>query len=211
MPSFLFPRCARIHRRLEAGVRPAACLLLVLFLLTACSPGGEAGDQSPAKKEVSVLPLKITSSAFEAKEPIPGRHTCDGEDLSPALAWSGVPEGARSLALIMDDPDAPPGTWIHWVLYDLPGEATGLPEGVPKEEKLESGAAQGQCWGVDSFSRVGYYGPCPPPGAPHRYFFKLYALDTVLGLAPRASKAEVLKAMEGHVLAQAELMGTYER
>ena len=155
--------------------------------------------------------LEITSSTFAANSAIPAKHTCDGEDLSPALAWTGVPEGAKSLVLIMDDPDAPPGTWVHWVLFDLPADASGLPEGLPEKEKLENGAVHGLCWGVDRFSRVGYHGPCPPPGLPHRYFFRLYALDVVLGLAPRATKPEVSKAMEGHVLAEAELVGTYRR
>ncbi len=111
----------------------------------------------------------------------------------------------------MDDPDAPPGTWVHWVLYDLPADSTGLPEDVPQKERLEDGTAHGLCWGVGSFSRLGYHGPCPPPGSPHRYCFKLYALDAVLGLAPRATKSEVLKAMGGHVLAEVELVGTYGR
>jgi Raf kinase inhibitor-like YbhB/YbcL family protein len=155
--------------------------------------------------------MEISSPAFGANEAIPRQYTCDGEDLSPALNWSGVPEDSVSLVVIMDDPDAPPGTWVHWVLYDVPGEAPGLPEGVPDEERLEDGAVHGLCWGVDSFNRVGYHGPCPPPGTPHRYFFRLYALDTRLGLPPRATKFEVLKAMKGHVLGQAELMGTYGR
>jgi len=157
------------------------------------------------------MALEITSSVFAANSAIPAKHTCDGEDISPALSWTGVPAGAKSLVLIMDDPDAPPGTWVHWVLYDLPADVSRLPEGVPKIEKLDSGAAHGLCWGVNSFSRVGYYGPCPPPGSPHRYYFKLYALDAVLGLAPRATKPEVVKAMEGHVLAEGELIGTYQR
>ena len=157
------------------------------------------------------MALEITSSAFAANSAIPAKYTCDGEDLSPELSWTGVPERTKSLVLIMDDPDAPPGTWVHWVLYDLPADASGLPEGLPEKEKLENGAAHGLCWGVNSFSRVGYHGPCPPPGSPHRYCFKLYALDTLLCLAPRATKPDVLKAMEGHVLAQGELIGTHRR
>jgi Raf kinase inhibitor-like YbhB/YbcL family protein len=155
--------------------------------------------------------MKLSSDAFDAGASIPRRHSCDGEDVSPALHWSGVPEGTKSFALIMDDPDAPPGTWVHWVLYDLAGDATGLPENLPKHERLEGGAVQGACWGVDRFSRVGYHGPCPPPGGPHRYFFRLYALDTARELNPRATKAQLLSAMKGHVLAEAELMGTYSR
>lgn len=157
------------------------------------------------------MALEITSAAFAAHGAIPKKHTCDGEDLSPALSWTGVPAGAKSLAVIMDDPDAPAGTWVHWVLYDLPAGTTGLPAGLPKKERLDDGASQGACWGVGSFSRVGYYGPCPPPGSPHRYFFKLYALDVALGLTPRATKSDVLEAMKGHVLAEAEIVGTYRR
>lgn len=155
--------------------------------------------------------MDLTTPAFEGGGTIPVRHTCEGEDASPALAWSGAPEGTRSFVLIMDDPDAPPGTWVHWVLFDLPAETTSLAEGVPKDQTLEDGARHGACWGVDSFSRVGYHGPCPPPGKPHRYYFRLYALDTLLELKAGSSKAEVLRAAEGHVLAEAELMGTFGR
>jgi len=155
--------------------------------------------------------MELKSTAFDAGAPIPEKHTCDGEDVSPALAWSGVPEGTASFVLIMDDPDAPPGTWVHWVLFNLPAGAATLAEGLPKTETVEGGAVHGTCWGVHEFSRVGYHGPCPPPGKPHRYVFRLYALDTVLDLPPRASKAEVLQAAKGRVLAEAELMGTYGR
>jgi len=174
---------------------------LLATVVLACACTGAGGE----------IAMKLTSDAFGPGASIPVRHTCDGDDLSPALRWSGAPQGTRAFALIMDDPDAPPGTWIHWVLYDLPGEATGLPEGLARDQRLDGGAAQGACWGVDRFSRVGYHGPCPPPGAPHRYFFKLYALDAPLGLKPKATKAEVLAATRGHVLAAAELMGTYGR
>lgn len=157
------------------------------------------------------MALNITSPAFSPNAPIPVKYTCDGADVSPALSWTGVPAGAKSMVLIMDDPDAPSGTWVHWVLYDLPASATGIPEGFPKKEKLDSGAKHGLCWGVNSFSRVGYHGPCPPPGAPHHYVFKLYAIDTMLGIAPRATKTDVVKAMKGHVLAEGEIVGTYAR
>jgi Raf kinase inhibitor-like YbhB/YbcL family protein len=157
------------------------------------------------------MTLELKSTAFAPQSPIPVEHTCDGDDVSPELSWTGVPANAKSLVLIMDDPDAPPGTWVHWVLYDLPPKASGLPEGVLEEETLDGGGKHGVCWGVDSLSRIGYHGPCPPPGAPHRYYFKLYALDTMLGLAPRATKKDVERAMAGHVLAEAQLMGTYKR
>ncbi|MCD6340057.1 MAG: YbhB/YbcL family Raf kinase inhibitor-like protein, partial [Verrucomicrobia bacterium] len=130
-----------------------------------------------------------------------------GEDVSPPLAWSGAPEGAQAFALICDDPDAPMGTWVHWVIYDIPAEAAGLEENVPPEESLPNGARQGR----NDFRRIGYGGPCPPPGKPHRYFFRLYALSAKTGLPPGATKARLLQAMEGKILAQAELMGTYQR
>ena len=155
--------------------------------------------------------MEIRSSAFDPESKIPLRHTCDGEDLSPQLSWSGVPEGVESFVLIMDDPDAPPGTWVHWLLYDLPGDIRELPEGLAKSESLDGGGIQGMCWGVESFSRVGYYGPCPPPGLPHRYSFRLYALDGKLGLPPKATKKQFRETMKGHVLAEAKLVGLYGR
>ena len=153
------------------------------------------------------MSFKLTSSAFEAGATIPKQFTCDATDLSPALAWSGAPQNTKSFALIADDPDAPVGTWVHWVLYDLPAETKQLGEGVPKQEQIASGARQGR----NDFRRIGYGGPCPPPGPAHRYFFKLYALDAMLNLKAGASKADVEKAMAGHVLGQASLMGTYKR
>ncbi len=153
------------------------------------------------------MALKVESPAFSPGGDIPRQHTCDGPDLSPPLRWSEPPAGTQSLALICDDPDAPAGTWVHWVLYRIPASARGLPEGVPKRETLADGSRQGR----NDFGKVGYGGPCPPRGPKHRYFFKLYALDTVLDLPPGATKAELLKAMEGHILAQGELMGRYGR
>jgi Raf kinase inhibitor-like YbhB/YbcL family protein len=152
------------------------------------------------------MPFTLTSTAFKEGAPVPVKHTCDGADVSPALAWSGAPPGTRVFALIADDPDAPAGTWVHWVLYNLPGTAAGLPENVAKTETLKD-AVQGR----NDFPRIGYGGPCPPPGKPHRYFFKLYALDAPLGLKAGATKQEVERAMQGHVLATAQLMGTYAR
>jgi Raf kinase inhibitor-like YbhB/YbcL family protein len=153
------------------------------------------------------MTLKVTSSAFESGQGIPERFTCEGANSSPPLQWTGVPADARSLALICDDPDAPVGTWVHRVLYDLPAATVELNEKVPTSETLPSGAKQG----VNDFKRVGYGGPCPPQGKLHRYYFKLYALDTNLGLKPRATKTELLRAMKGHLLAESELMGTYRR
>jgi len=160
-------------------------------------------------KAVTAVPasMSITSAAFAAGETIPKKFTCDGPDLSPQLSWNAPPPGAQSFAMIMDDPDAPVGTWVHWVLYDLPANTTALAEAVPKDEQLSSGARQGR----NDFGRIGYGGPCPPGGKPHRYFFKLYALDTKLGLKAGATKAEVERAMKGHVLGQGELIGKYGR
>ena len=153
------------------------------------------------------MPLTITSSAFEEGATIPSIHTCDAKDISPALSWTDATEATAGFALICDDPDAPVGTWVHWVVVDLPADARGLPEEVPKTDTLESGAVQGR----NDFGRIGYGGPCPPRGPAHRYFFKLYALDTRLDLKPGVRKQEVVKAMEGHILAEAQLMGLYSR
>ena len=152
------------------------------------------------------MALVISSSAFSEGQAIPIRYTCDGPDVSPDLAWSGVPDGAASLALICDDPDAPMGTWVHWVLFNIPADADGLPAEIPADAALESGARHG----TNDFRRLGYGGPCPPGGT-HRYFFKLYALDTMLELDSGITKAQLLEAMKGHILAESQLMGTYSR
>ncbi|MDW8326466.1 MAG: YbhB/YbcL family Raf kinase inhibitor-like protein [Anaerolineales bacterium] len=153
------------------------------------------------------MPLQLTSAAFTEGSPIPAQYTCDGRDVSPPLRWSGAPEGVRSFALIADDPDAPAGTWVHWVLYNLPANTIELPEGIPPTESVAGGGRQGR----NDFGRLGYGGPCPPRGKPHRYFFKLYALDTMLDLPARATKQDVERAMRGHILAEGQLMGTYQR
>lgn len=153
------------------------------------------------------MAFELTSPAFSPGGEIPVRHTCDGPDLSPPLRWTDPPANTKGFALIVDDPDAPAGTWVHWVLYGLPATARELPEGVPARDTVPGLGTQG----VNDFRKVGYGGPCPPRGPAHRYFFRLYALDTELALPPRKTKAEVLKAMEGHVLGQAELMGRYKR
>lgn len=156
------------------------------------------------------MALQIHSPAFEPGQRIPKKFTGEGEDVSPALTWVGVPDGAVELALIMDDPDAPAGTWVHWVIGKIPATATGLKEGVAKTATPDdpTGAVQGK----NSWPKTGYNGPMPPRGhGPHHYHFKLYALDTTLSLSPTFTKDDLLAAMEGHVLAQAELMGTYQR
>jgi Raf kinase inhibitor-like YbhB/YbcL family protein len=153
------------------------------------------------------MAFEIKSSAFSQGQPIPKNHTCEGSDVSVPLRWTDPPAGTKSFALIADDPDAPMGTWVHWVAYDLPAEAREMTEGVSKQEALRDGTKQG----LNDFGRVGYGGPCPPPGKPHRYFFKLYALDKKLGLPPRATKPQILDAMKSHILAEAQVMGTYKR
>ena len=153
------------------------------------------------------MAFSITSTAFPNGGNIPRKFTCDGADASPELSWTAPPSGTQSFALIADDPDAPVGNWTHWVLYDLPAGTASLPEDVPKSEELPNGARQGR----NDFRRIGYGGPCPPPGKPHRYFFRLYALNSKLNLKPGATKADVEKAIEGHVLVKAELMGKYGR
>jgi Raf kinase inhibitor-like YbhB/YbcL family protein len=152
------------------------------------------------------MSFHITSEAFEPGQAIPTRYTCDGEDVSPPLAWSEPPEGTVSFALIMDDPDAPVGTWVHWVHYNVPGDAERLEEGVPTSSTLPDGSRNG----TNSWGRTGYGGPCPPRGS-HRYFFKLYALDRLLDLPPGATKLDLLDEMDGHVLDTTELMGVYAR
>ena len=160
-------------------------------------------------KEGAAMAMTLSSPAFAAGTAIPARHTCDAEDLSPELRFTDPPANTKSLALIVDDPDAPVGNWVHWVLYDLPASHRSLPEGVPPDGTLKSPAGARQ--GRNDFGKLGWGGPCPPPGKPHRYFFRLYALDVPLGLEPGAKKADVERAMKGHVLGQAEIFGTYAR
>jgi Raf kinase inhibitor-like YbhB/YbcL family protein len=152
------------------------------------------------------MELEIKSAAFSEGEAIPGKYTCDGKDVSPPLSWSGAPAGAKSFALICDDPDAPSGDWVHWVVFDLPPSSTGLPEGVPAREEIAGGGRQGR----NDFRKTGYGGPCPPGGT-HRYVFSLFALDRELGLGAGATKAQLSAAMKGHVLAEGRLTGKYSR
>ena len=153
--------------------------------------------------------MKLTSSAFNEGEPIPEIYSCDGKNISPPLDWESLPAGTKSLALICDDPDAPSKTWVHWVYLDIPPERNGLPENIPHGKKPSYGGTQG----INDSSVTGYFGPCPP-GGKHRYYFKLYALDIMLNLKPGFSgitKSKLLKSMKGHVLGEAQLMGTYSR
>jgi Raf kinase inhibitor-like YbhB/YbcL family protein len=151
--------------------------------------------------------MQLTTTAFKPGADIPAQFTGDGSNRSPALRWSSPPEGTRSFALIMDDPDAPGRTWVHWVLYDLPATARELPEGAGTEGTLPEGARQGR----NDFKKIGYGGPYPPPGAAHRYYFRLYALDRCLDLRAGATRTELDRSMRGHILAEAELSGSYRR
>lgn len=153
------------------------------------------------------MTLQLVSEVFKAGGDIPEAFTCDGQDVSPPLEWSHAPADTRTFALIVDDPDAPRGTWVHWLLYDLPATTRRLDEGVPGQRELASGARQG----LNDFRKIGYGGPCPPPGPAHRYYFRLFALDAALGLKAGATKADLEHAMTGHVLGRAELMGRYGR
>ena len=183
---------------------------VICVLIGLCLAGPAAVPGAQTSKGGAAMALKITSPAFALNGEIPKKYTCDGDDVSPALAWAGVPEGTKSLALIVDDPDAPDPaapqmTWVHWVLYNIPPDATALSEAV-----APTALPAGTRAGPNDWNRTGYGGPCPPIGR-HRYFLKLYALDTVLPDLGKPSKAKLEKAMEGHILEQAELIGTYER
>ncbi|MFO7564589.1 MAG: YbhB/YbcL family Raf kinase inhibitor-like protein [Enhygromyxa sp.] len=187
------------HRSTALGLLATTLLLAT----SACARAPASEEAAPMKSDMS-----LESPVFADGESIPSKYTCEGEDVSPPLRWSKVPEGTRSLALIVDDPDAPDPkapkrTWVHWVLYEIPTDTTGLPEGA---DPSPIGIREG----VNDWGRTGYGGPCPPIGT-HRYFFKLYALDTALGDLSEPTKAQLEQAMTGHVLAQTELIGTYKK
>jgi Raf kinase inhibitor-like YbhB/YbcL family protein len=150
--------------------------------------------------------MELKSPAFGEGSMIPKKYTCDGQDISPPLKWTSVIDGTKTLALICDDPDAPGGTWVHWVIFNLPSDTRGLTESTPHLKELPTGAKQG----TNDFGKIGYGGPCPPGGT-HRYYFKIYSLDTDLNLEPGATKAQLLQAMEGHILGEGQLMGKYKR
>ena len=179
------------------------------LLIATCLALWGCGKQPAGGTEEGVKPMdfKMKSAAFEDGAAIPRKHTGDGPDVSPPLNWTEPPEGTKSLALICDDPDAPVGTWVHWVLYGMSAEMRELPEGVSSEPEVAGVGKQGR----NDFKKIGYNGPAPPPGKAHRYFFKLYALDAEPELPPGATKAQLLEALEGHVLAEAQLIGRYQR
>jgi hypothetical protein len=180
------------------GMNHMLCLFtpsLAVYTLIAMVPQGGTASA-----------FELKSQVFKAEGAIPSKYTCQGNDISPPISWTGAPPNAGSYALICDDPDAPMGTWVHWVYYDIPPSVHSLPEGISSHAKPSPGGTHGR----NSFGKLGYGGPCPPSGT-HRYFFKLYALDKVLGLNSGISKENLLKAMEGHILGQTELMGTYKK
>jgi Raf kinase inhibitor-like YbhB/YbcL family protein len=172
---------------------PVFTFLYVFFFIT--HPYGKGGNR-----------MIVTSPAFNEGGMIPKQYTCDSIDISPPLKWLDVPQGTLSFALICDDPDAPMGTWVHWVAFNLPADTTSLPENILPEENMQNGMKQGR----NDFRKIGYGGPCPPGGT-HRYFFKVYALSEVLTVKAGITKAELLKAMEGKILAEGQLMGKYKR
>jgi Raf kinase inhibitor-like YbhB/YbcL family protein len=186
-----------------------AVLLAVFCLVVALPAGCGSGEQPPPEGGMEgEMALSISSTAFLEEDSIPSKYTCEGQDISPPLAWGEPPEGTQSFALIVDDPDAPGGMFTHWVIFNVPSDYRELPEAVPTQDRLSSGALQGK----NDFGRIGYGGPCPPPGHPHRYRFTLYALDQSLDLkAGISKKRQVLNAMQGRILAQGQLTGIYER
>ena len=162
---------------------------------------------SPAGAQAASAEMLVESAAFKAGQAIPARFSCEGRNTSPALTWADIPSGTKTFAVLVDDPDAPGGDWIHWVFYNLPASLSGLPEGIAKKEKPSGGGVQGR----NSFEKTGYDGPCPPPGSPHHYYFHVYALDTDLKLAVPADANALKSAMQGHILGEGELMGTFQR
>jgi len=182
-------------------------LIIVLLVLFSGCISDQPEQETQTEEETIMKQISISSDAFNDGSNIPVEHTCDGEDRSPALSWEGLPDSTQSIALIVDDPDAPGKTWVHWVIYNIPANSTGLPAAVPKNKTLDDGSLQGK----NDFGRIGYNGPCPPPGKPHRYFFKVYALDTTLSLKSGATKTQLEAAMSGHILAQGEMVGKYGR
>ncbi len=183
------------------GIKLKTFFLIFLFILVFSFVYGDNN-----KKGVKIMELKVESSAFQYGGTIPVKYTCDGEDISPPLKWSQGPAGTKCYAIIADDPDAPMGTWVHWVIYNIPADVTELPEGVPPQKVLGDGSLQG----VNDFRRIGYGGPCPPGGT-HRYYFKVYALDTEVDAVPGLTKRQLLKKIEKHIIAKGEIMGKYSR
>jgi Raf kinase inhibitor-like YbhB/YbcL family protein len=201
--SLSLPHCISTRRFSCA----ASVLLMGLTVLPAPSLSSSLPQPQDRSKGAPAMTFALRSPEFADGANIPRPFTCEGEDRSPALEWSGAPPDTKTFALIADDPDAPAGTWVHWVIYNIPGTTHALKGSTEKKEQLADGSRQGR----NDFRKTGYNGPCPPPGKAHRYFFKLYALGTELTLAPGASKSDVERAMEGHILARTEWMGRFQR
>ncbi|AMV36185.1 YbhB/YbcL family Raf kinase inhibitor-like protein [Planctomyces sp. SH-PL62] len=198
------------HPKGVAAARPPLIGLLALFAaLSSC--GRRPPTESILPEEPNMNTIRLQSPAFADGGAIPKVHTCDGEDVSPPLEWSGVPDAAKSLALVVEDPDAPRGTWTHWVIFDVPAGVRGFGEGVPAHERVTVAAGgETALQGRNDFKKTGYGGPCPPSGT-HRYIFRLFALDAELGLGPEATRQDVLRSIKGHILAEGELTGRYSR
>lgn len=196
--------CLRKRHKRGKMKKHFLCFFLVLFVIAG------VGKTSPAKHQTfnakGGKTMDLTSSSFKNEDMIPAKYTCDGLNISPPLSWRNAPAGTKSFALICDDPDAPVGLWVHWVLFDIPATVNALPEKVSREENVIGLGKNGK----NTSGRYGYDGPCPPGGT-HRYYFKLYALDTALNLSPGLTKDELLNAMKGHILAETHLMGRYKR
>ena len=200
-----------VTRQFVTALTAAACMMATadaheiwIFRDLAARPERAALPHHFVKAEAA---MQVKSISISAGGEIPKRETCQGADLSPQLAWSGAPANPQSFALILDDPDAPGGTFTHWLVWNIPAAAQELPENLPKIAQLPGGASQGR----NDFGNIGYGGPCPPPGKAHRYYFRLFALDTALNLKPGAGRRELERAMEGHILARGELMGRFAR
>ncbi len=192
---------------LLSGKTTSVCLIVLLPLMALnCNQNMKVEEASKELAEKSkVRTMQIGSPAFADGAAIPKKYTCEGEDVSPPLNWGSAPEGTKSFALISEDPDAPSGIWVHWVIYNIPGEVNKLSENIPKSEVVLNGVKQG----LNDFEQIGYGGPCPPPGKAHRYFFKIYALDSYVNLKSGARKEELIKAIQSHILAEGQLIGTY--
>jgi len=197
----------RNHRKWFKKYRYFALTLCdVLLLASPVTERARAAAAQAAAQKTPEAKFQLTSSSFAADSAIPAKYTCDGANVSPALAWTEPPAGTQSFALVVDDPDVPNKTAIHWLIYDLPPTTRALPEGVPTKANLPDGSRQGK----NDPGKIGYGGPCPSPGAAHHYFFKLYALDYQTGLKPKAKSADVEAAIKGHILAQAELIARFQ-
>ena len=183
----------------------------ILFLLLPSCGRSPTTESLLSEKNAKGLTISIESPAFTSGGAIPKLYTCDGANVSPPLTWSGIPENAVTLALICEDPDAPRGTWTHWLIFDVPANVKELSEGVPAQERVTvTTGGETATQGKNDFGKTGYGGPCPPAGS-HRYMFRIYALDTKLGLGPKTTRQDLLRSIKSHVLADGQLMGTYSR